>query len=62
MGLFSCLALLGGFGAIASFMLGFRATSGYGLKQQELTASGWSWQGVFAGFVFLTILAAPLAH
>ena len=59
---FSCLALLGGFGAIGSFMLGYRATSRYGMKQQELTASGWSWQGVFTGFVFLTILASPLAH
>jgi hypothetical protein len=62
MSFFNCLALLGGPGAIGSFLLGSRATSRYGLKRQELTASGWSWEGVFTAFVFLTILAAPLAH
>ena len=62
MSFFNCLALLGGFGAIGSFLLGARATTRYTYKQQEITAPGWSWQGVFSAFVFLTILAAPLSH
>lgn len=62
MSFFYCLALLGGFGAIGSFLLGARATREYAYKQQYVTASGWSWHGVFTAFVFLTILAAPLSH
>ena len=61
MNLFYFLALLGGFGAIASFLLGSRATSRNSYSQQELTSSGWTWHGVFTSFVFLTILAAPLS-
>lgn len=62
MSFFDCLALLGGFGAIGSFLLGFRATSRNNYTQQELTDSSWSWHGVFTFFVFLTILTAPLTR
>lgn len=62
MSFFYCLALLGGFGAIGSFLLGVRVTSRYGHKEREVAASGCSWEGVFTAFVFLTILAAPLSH
>ncbi len=62
MSFFYCLALLGGFGAIGSFLLGFRVTTRYDYKEREVAASGWSWQSVFTAFVFLTILAAPLSH
>lgn len=60
MNLFCFLALLGGFGAIGSFLLGSRVTSRYSYR--EVAASGWSWEGVFTTLVFLTILAAPLSH
>jgi hypothetical protein len=60
MNVFTLLAIVGGLGAIGSFVIGARAMA----RNSELgycDGSCWTWRGVFSFWVFLTILSAPLA-
>lgn len=62
MNIFTFLAFAGGLGAIGSFILGVRAMARYGTVGERCDGTCWTWRGVFTGFVFLTILAAPLSR
>jgi hypothetical protein len=62
MNTFTFLAVVGGLGAIGSFVLGARAMLRNGALEDQCDGTCWTWRGIFSFCVFMTILAAPLAN